>query len=242
MGFGFSNYRIQPTQTPTFDYAARPTLPNVGGNVKVGSFNVLNYFNGDGAGGGFPTSRGADTTVEFGRQRAKIIAAIQQLNADVVGLIEVENDGDGPNSAIADLVNGLNAATGAGNYAFVPLANTTGSSGTDEIKVAFIYKPGAVTPVGNATYFNDSAFNTARPPLAQTFSVNTTGETFTPIINHFKSKGSSAGLPGDTDQGDGQGLSNATRKAQSTALLNFISQVHQTKSVDRRCIQFIKFR
>jgi uncharacterized protein len=231
LGFGFSNYRIQPTQTPTFDYATRPALPTVGGNVKVGSFNVLNYFNGDGAGGGFPTSRGADTEVEFSRQRAKIIAAIQQLNADVVGLIEVENDGDGPNSAIADLVNGLNAATGSGTYAFVPLANTTGSSGTDEIKVAFIYKPGAVTPVGNAIYFNDSAFSTARPPLAQTFSVNTTGETFTPIVNHFKSKGSSAGLPGDTDQGDGQGLSNATRKAQSTALLNFISQV-QTASGD----------
>jgi predicted extracellular nuclease len=231
LSFGFSNYRIQPTQTPTFDYAARPTLPTVGGNVKVGSFNVLNYFNGNGAGGGFPTSRGADTAVEFSRQRAKIVAAIQQLNTDVVGLIEIENDGDGANSAIADLVNGLNTATGAGTYAFVPLANTTGSSGTDEIKVAFIYKPGAVTPVGNAIYFNDSAFNSARPPLAQTFKVNTTEETFTPIINHFKSKGSSAGLPGDTDQGDGQGLSNATRKAQSTALLNFISQV-QTASGD----------
>jgi hypothetical protein len=230
LGFGFSNYRIQPTQTPTFNYAARPALPNVGGNVKVSSFNVLNYFNGDGQGGGFPTSRGADTAVEFSRQRAKIISAIQQLNADVVGLIEIENDGDGPNSAIADLVNGLNSATAPGTYASVPLANTTGSPGTDEIKVAFIYKPGAVTPVGNAIYFNDSAFSTARPPLAQTFRVNTTNETFTPIINHFKSKGSAANLPGDADQNDGQGLSNATRKAQSTALLNFISQIQITDS------------
>lgn len=143
----------------------------------------------------------------------------------MVGLIEIENDGDGANSAIADLVNGLNAATAPDTYVSVPLAATTGTPGTDAIKVAFIYKPGSVTPVGNAIYFNDSAFNTARPPLAQTFSVNTTGETFTPIINHFKSKGSSAGLAGDTDQGDGQGLSNATRKAQSTALLNFISEI-----------------
>jgi predicted extracellular nuclease len=188
LGFGFSTYRIQPTQTPTFDYAARPGVPTVGGNAKVASFNVLNYFNGDGQGGGFPTARGADTLVEFNRQRAKIIAAINELNADVVGLIEIENDGDGPNSAIADLVNGLNAVAGAGTYAFVPLANTTGNAGTDAIKVAFIYKPGAVTPVGNATYFNDSAFDTARPPLAQTFQVNATGGTFTPVINHFKSR------------------------------------------------------
>ena len=231
VGYGFSNYRIQATQTPVFNYEARPELPIVGGSIKVGSFNVLNYFNGDGLGGGFPTSRGADASAEFSRQRAKIISAIAALNADVVGLIEMENDGDGPNSAIADLVNGLNALLGAGTYATIPLANTTGSSGTDEIKVAFIYKPSALTPVGNARYFNDSAFNTARPPLAQTFSVNATGEKFTPIVNHFKSKGSSAGLTGDTDQGDGQGLSNATRKAQSTALLNFVSQI-QTASGD----------
>jgi predicted extracellular nuclease/glycerophosphoryl diester phosphodiesterase len=231
LGYGFNNYRIQATQAPIFNYEARPALPTVGGSVKVGSFNVLNYFNGDGLGGGFPTSRGADSAAEFSRQRTKIIAAIQALNADVVGLIEMENDGDGANSAIADLVNGLNAAMGAGTYAFVPLANTTGTSGTDEIKVAFIYKPSAVTPVGNAVYFNDSAFNTARPPLAQTFSVNASGEKFTSIVNHFKSKGSSAGLTGDADQGDGQGFSNATRKAQATALLNFVSQM-QTVSGD----------
>ncbi|WP_309737828.1 ExeM/NucH family extracellular endonuclease [Chamaesiphon sp. OTE_20_metabat_361] len=231
LGFGFNSYRIQPPQAPVFDYEPRPALPNVGGGIKVGSFNVLNYFNGDGLGGGFPTSRGATTAIEFSRQRDKIISAIKDLNADVVGLIEMENDGDGTNSAIANLVNGLNASIGSNTYDYIKLANTTGSPGTDEIKVAFIYKPGAVTPVGNAVYFNDSAFNTARPPLAQTFSNNASGEKFTPIVNHFKSKGSSAGLPGDTDQGDGQGLSNATRKAQSTALLNFVAQV-QTASGD----------
>jgi uncharacterized protein len=231
LGFGFSNYRIQPTIAPVFNYEPRPALPDVGGGLKVATFNVLNYFNGDGAGGGFPTSRGADSASEFARQRVKIISAIRELNADVVGLIEIENDGDGANSAIVDLVNGLNTAIGSNTYDYIKLANTTGSPGTDEIKVAFIYKPGAVTPVGNAVYFNDSAFNTARPPLAQTFINNASGEKFTPIVNHFKSKGSSAGLPGDTDQNDGQGLSNATRKAQSTALLNFVTQM-QTASGD----------
>jgi predicted extracellular nuclease len=232
VGFGFNNYRIQATQTPVFNYEARPTLPTVGGSLKVSTFNVLNYFNGDGLGGGFPTSRGADSAAEFSRQRAKIIAAIQSLNADVVGLVEIENDGDGANSAIADLVNGLNAAMGAGTYAFTSLANTTGSSGTDEIKVAFIYKPSAVTPVGNAVYFNDPAFTSlGRPPLAQTFSVIATGEKFTPIVNHFKSKSASGATGLDADQGDGQGAYNNTRKTQATALLNFVSQI-QTASGD----------
>ena len=232
LGFGFNNYRIQPTQAPVFNYEARPALPEVGGGLKVGSFNVLNYFNGDGAGGGFPTSRGADTAVEFGRQRAKIITAIKELNADVVGLIEMENDGDGANSAIVDLVNGLNTAIGSNTYDYIKLANTTGSSGTDEIKVAFLYKPGAVTPVGNAVYFNDPAFTSlGRPPLAQTFINNASGEKFTPIVNHFKSKGAGGATLLNLDQGDGQGAFNDTRKTQATALLNFVSQI-QTDSGD----------
>ena len=32
------------------------------------------------------------TSEEFTRQRAKIIAALSAINADVVGLIEIEND------------------------------------------------------------------------------------------------------------------------------------------------------
>ena len=48
----------------------------MGGTLKVASFNVLNYFNGNGPGGGFPTARGANTPAEFARQRAKTITAI----------------------------------------------------------------------------------------------------------------------------------------------------------------------
>ena len=58
------NYRIQPTAAVDFD-ATNPrsaTPPAVGGNVQVAAMNVLNYFNGDGAGGGFPTSRGRQHT------------------------------------------------------------------------------------------------------------------------------------------------------------------------------------
>ena len=54
--------------------------------------NVLNYFNGDGLGGGFPTARGAETPFELDRQEAKIVAALAAIDADVVGLMEIEND------------------------------------------------------------------------------------------------------------------------------------------------------
>ena len=93
----------------------RPTAPDaVGGNLRIASLNVLNFFNGDGAGGGFPTSRGANTPFELQRQRAKEVNALATMNADIVGLMEMENDA-APNSAVADLVAGLNDKLGAGH-------------------------------------------------------------------------------------------------------------------------------
>jgi predicted extracellular nuclease len=68
----------------------------------------------------------------------------------------------------------------------------------------------------------------SRPPTAQTFDVVDAtnpafGQRFTAIANHFKSKGSSAGLPGDADAGDGAGASNATRTLQASRLLTWIT-------------------
>jgi hypothetical protein len=191
----------------------------------VGSFNVLNYFNGDGQGGGFPTSRGANTLTEFNRQRVKIIAAITALDPDVLGLTEIENDGDDSLSAIADLVNGLNAATAPGTYAIVPspTGGANGTTGTDAIKVAMIYKPSKVTLSGASFADVNPVHN--RPPLAQTFTVNATGEKFSLIINHFKSKGCTGASGANTDQLDGQSCFNDTRRQQATALLSFIDTV-----------------
>ncbi len=217
------DYRLQPTAAVSFTRVnERTAAPDaVGGNVKVASFNVLNYFTTFG-------SRGATNLEEFVRQRTKIIAALVAIDADVVGLMEIENNGA---TAVADLVAGLNDAMGAGTYAYV----AEPAPGTDEIKVAMIYKPAAVTPVGAAQNYQTS---TAvydplydRPPLAQTFTVAATGETFTVMVNHFKSKGSCPTEGVDTDQGDGQGCWNAKRVAQATGLLDFIAQL-QTAAGD----------
>ena len=80
-------YRIQPLEVGEFASTnPRTDAPDeVHGRLRVASFNVLNYFNGNGAGGGFPTPRGANTTREFERQEAKIVNAILALDADIVG-------------------------------------------------------------------------------------------------------------------------------------------------------------
>ena len=225
LGFAFSNYRIQPiaAAVPTFTHATRPSVPGYGTspNLKVASFNVLNYFNGDGLGGGFPTARGAHSPAEFTRQRDKIITALTQINADVVGLIEIENDGIGANSAVQDLVNGLNLVLGPGTYSIVNDGASIQTNNTDAIRCAIIYKSTVVTPVGAAMLSSDATFD--RPPLAQTFNLISSGKTFNFVVNHFNSKGGCPGSGVDIDQGDGQSCWNNRRKLQSDALLNFFN-------------------
>jgi predicted extracellular nuclease len=228
LAYGFGSYRVQPTQPVVFTRVnERTAAPQpVGGRLKVASFNVLNYFNGDGMGGGFPTSRGAGTLAEFVHQRDKIVSAALALDADVVGLIEIENDGYGPNSAIADLVSGLNDVAGPGTYAYVDPG--VAQIGTDEIAVGFVYKPAAVTPVGAPAILDSSVDPTFidtknRPALAQTFEEDATGERFTVVVNHFKSKGSDCNDIGDPDLGDGQGNCPATRTSAALALTNWLA-------------------
>lgn len=219
-------YRIQPTVWPTITRGTnlRTAAPvNPGGNVKVAGFNLLNYFttldkeperSTPPYNGGSNTPRGADSQTELDRQRAKTVAAIIGLGADVTGVIEVENNGE---TAISDLVDYLNLATAPGTYDYVrdtiPLPPTS-----DFIKAAIIYKPMAVTPVGASVWSNADIFD--RPPLAQTFKSNLSGEKFSVVVNHFKSKGS---CPASGDVDLGQGCWNLKRTEQAVALLNFIN-------------------
>ena len=223
MDFRFSNYRIQPVGTIEFDVGnpRTPAPEPVGGNLKVASFNVLNYFNGDGLGGGFPTSRGALSPFELERQSAKIVSALAAIDADVVGLMEIENDG-GPNSALQELVRRLNDEVGAGTYAAID----TGMIGTDEIKVALIYKPAVVSPVGDwkiLTSAIDPRFDTSlnRPALAQTFEHAASDERLTVAVNHLKSKGTPC--PADPDMGDGQGNCANVRNLAAAALADWLA-------------------
>ncbi|HEX8503769.1 MAG TPA: ExeM/NucH family extracellular endonuclease [Hymenobacter sp.] len=224
LGYAFSRWRVQPlagADAPVVT-TVRPAVPTFGSiGVKVASFNVLNYFNGDGAGGGFPTARGASTPADFARQRSKILAALAQMNADVVGLIEIENDGTGANSAIQDLVNGLNQALGAGTYAFVNDGALGQPNNTDLIRCTVLYKPAVVAPYGNVL-LSATAGVFERPPVAQLFTTRTAvADTFALVVNHFKSKASGSGA--NADQNDGQGASNPRRKTQATELVQFIN-------------------
>ncbi len=223
LGYGFAAYRLRPTQALVWTNAnpRTPTPAAVGGTLTVTSFNVQNYFNGDGVGGGFPTSRGAYSPAEFTRQTAKVVSAICAINADIAGLIEIENDPDVANiSAIQTLVAALNAESGCGPYAYI----ATGTIGTDAIKQAFIYKPATVTAIGDYAILTsaiDPRFNDSRnrPALAQTFEDNNGGRV-TIVVNHLKSKGSGCGAGDDSPI---QGNCNGTRTSAAEAMIDWLA-------------------
>lgn len=236
IGGGGAAFKVQPTETPQISRTnARLDKPEVApGNVKVASANVLNFFTtftdgtdvegrtGQGCKLGSSTSksncRGADSLAEFVRQRDKIVNELKGMDADVVGLMEIQNNGD---YAVNYLVGQLNQAVGYPAYAVVPQPPATG---TDAIRVAMIYKPAVVSLVG-ASMSDNAAINN-RPPMAQTFKSVANGARFSLIVNHLKSKGSCSGAgTGDSDSGDGQGCWNATRVKQAQQLVSFINQV-----------------
>ncbi len=250
-------WKLQPTQQltaggdePVEIGSTRAAAPKaVGGDVKLGTFNVLNYFTQTAAehvaaGGtcstykdraGNPVTadtcsgngpRGAADDVNLERQQAKIVAAINTLDAGVVSLEEIENSLavglDDRDDALSNLVDALNAAAGNAKWAFVPSPADV-PAGEDVIRTAFIYQPSLVTTVGDSKILiGATAFDNAREPLAQAFKPVGGGDasTFAVIVNHFKSKGSGS-TPEDEDQGDGQGASNHSRKLQAQALVDF---------------------
>jgi uncharacterized protein len=231
----FGAYRVQPTAYG--EYATvnqRPEArPNVGGDVQVASFNVLNYFLTIDRGGSAnfvcgpdqdQECRGADDENERKRQRDKIVAAIAGLDADVVGLMEMENT-PGVEPA-ADLAAGLNEKLGADTYDYID----TGVIGGDAIRLGFLYKPGAVKPAGAYDVFDsgdDPRFDDTRnrPMLTQTFdtvvAAGAKAERFTVSVNHLKSKGSAC--TGDPDTGDGQGNCNQTRTTAAEAIADHLA-------------------
>ncbi|WP_194724694.1 ExeM/NucH family extracellular endonuclease [Noviherbaspirillum malthae] len=252
LSFDRGIYELQPVQTVNLTGEARPVAPdeaaiNANGtaDIKVASFNVLNYFTSlsvaNTTADNFATPygnthepRGANTPEEFLRQQAKLVEAITGTGADVLGLMEMQNNGFGDGtSAIDSLVDALNAKAGTGAYAYVrgPYADGSGAeptAGSDAIMVAIIYKTATVKPLGQAVTPDSavySAFAAAnRPPIAQTFGyVGDESKQFTLVVNHFKSKGDGTEkYAGDADSGDGQGAFNATRLEAAVQLAQWL--------------------
>ncbi len=240
-GSGANTWRIRPQVTNPVSFThsnPRQAAPDdVGGNVKVATLNVLNYFttidltsdnnSGDCGPSGTMDCRGADSAAELQRQTDKLVAALNGMDADIVGLVELENNATASLQAIVDALNVVSAK----NYAYV----NTGTIGDDAIKVGIIYNADVVSPSGAYAILDSNDFidpnNTGsprnRPALAQTFEVTNLanasfGAKFTVVVNHLKSKGSGCGA-GDDDTTTGQGNCNLTRTLAAQRLVDWLA-------------------
>ncbi|MBM7066357.1 ExeM/NucH family extracellular endonuclease [Actibacterium sp. 188UL27-1] len=264
-----ATWRVRATEDGenTFDKTnERDAAPaDVGGALKVASFNVLNYFTtlDDGisrndnpltevgleprgaddltaiTGAAAPDSDGpgaTDPNAEFDRQTEKLVNAILTLDADVLGLVEIENDflAGSPGNAIENLVEELNAVAGVGTYDWVdPGMQFVDVS--DAISNGLIYQPAKVqlAPGTSVEVLRDADLaglgldfgvpvfdgpSTNRAPILAAFQEVDSGEVFNVTVNHLKSKGSVGPAPGDPDQNDGAGRNNETRLNGVTAL------------------------
>ena len=224
---GTEGYRLLPTVEPLFEsHNSRPTSINISGALRVASVNTLNFFSTIDAGqdncgpSGAARCRGADSAAELERQLAKLVAALNMLDADVVGLVEIENNAG---VALQMIVDRLNSES-TDNYAFVD----TGIVGTDAITNGFLYKPASVSLHGAAVILDstiDMRFDETRnrPAVAQSFEQISNGAIFSVVVNHLKSKASSCDSGGDPDLNDGQGDCNNTRTLAAASLADWIA-------------------
>lgn len=143
---------------------------------------------------------GPKDEAEHYKQRTKISNALAKINADIYGLVEVQQG----QSAMAEIAADLTKKTGRH---FNAISDNTSVSGT-YTKSGYVYCSETVTPYGSLRNNNTPPINRKK---VQAFTQNTTGEKFLFSINHFKAK-SGSGTGADADQGDGQGVFNATRK------------------------------
>jgi len=249
--------QVTPADTAAYPVSfsgARPAAPDTAAvgaaDVTVASFNVLNYFTTTGASvtgcssykdrEGNPVTtdtcpgngpRGAWDEQNLERQQAKIVEAITTLDADVVGLMEIENSaalGETADEALKTLVAALNTKAGEDRWAYVASpADLPATSDQDVISTAIIYQPAAVNPVGSSHALGSlsgagQTFDNAREPIGQAFEPAAGGEPFFVVANHFKSK--SAGSASGAEKDLGQGAWNAARTEQAKALSTWIDE------------------
>ncbi len=238
ISYSYDEYRLIVTNQLDSSHfvhnSPRTEAPTVSddGDLRIASFNVLNYFNSPFGGDSnqFGSNRGAESYEEFEVQQAKIVAAIAALDADIVGLMEIENNGFGDSGAIRQLVEQLNAVIDdpEKQYQFVAVdsngdgvTNEEDSVGTDAISVGVIYRSSVVSlsqsrviamPEQHAPAVVDSdgdviedGVNYQRDTLAPSFTLADGSQTITVAVNHLKSKGSTCWEDAAPESEGGQG-------------------------------------
>ncbi|MBZ5740369.1 ExeM/NucH family extracellular endonuclease [Nocardioides mangrovi] len=266
-----SMWNLQPTSQVTDDGADVATFTNtrtpapedVGGDIRLATFNVLNYFPTTGADyeasglgtcsyytdragnkitvntcgtDASPGPRGAADDASLERQQAKIVSAINKLGASIVSLEEIENSvkfGKDRDYGVSTLVDALNAAAGSDVWAYAPSPDAADLPSVEEQDV-----------IRTAFIYKPAAVSLVGPSkvLTDAPAFNDARE---PLAQGFKA----AGAPDSdafavivnhfkskgsgVDDGTGQGNANPDRVAQAEALSDFASSFSSDLGTDK---------
>lgn len=230
LNYVFGRYKLQPTEplkiSPQSNFRApKPDRPD--GDFTVATFNVENWFTdfNDGTdrcgtiiGMG---CRGARNVQEQQRQKQKLVSVLNHLDTAVIGLQELQNNSQ---ESITTLVNALNKEAQTDKWAFID----TGQLGQDVIKVALIYQPKQVQPVGPFALLNRDTVaefedHRNRIVVAQTFQHLASEQLITVATLHLKSKSCRDADGADLAQNDGQGCYNPTRVRAAKQIVDWIN-------------------
>lgn len=154
-------------------------------------------------------SMGPSSYAEHQIQRAKVNKALSLINADLYGLVEIEQG----QVALAEIAGDLNAKLPGRNYTYV---DDGGSPSGTYTKSAYIYDANVLRPIGA---LQDISVVVQNRKKMMCFEQILTGERFIYSINHFKAK-SGSGTGQDADQGDGQGSYNNSRVREAQAVID----------------------
>ena len=221
LDYRFKQWRVQPLEQPTFTRPQSrpepPTRPSEN-HTRIVALNLENYFNGDGANRGFPTTRGAASAQTHARQASRIASAITLTNPDVLALTEIENDGYSEDSALAQLTRSLGP-----QWRFI---ETSGQDGSDAIRTALLFRRDRVVPEGAPQRLTSGTYrHHGRPPLGQIFRPINGGKSIRVVVPHLKSKSCRNAKGPDADQNDGQGCFSDYRRQEAQTITRWLESL-----------------
>ena len=159
---------------------------------------------------GYGNGFGPDNEADAEKQHNKIMKALEAIDADIFGLIEVQQGQD----ALAKITNSLNALNNGKHYSYID--DGTKVSGTFT-KVGFVYRDDLLEPL-RQIQSNNTGVNHRKK--GQGFKMKSNNESIVVLLNHFKAK-SGQGSGDNADINDGQGSFNGDRVREATAIITF---------------------
>lgn len=201
----------------------RPLVPAlIPGDLRLVSVDLGLLANGEGLGSGFMHPEGAQSSAEYARQRAKVIAMLAAIDADVVAINGLESDGDGPDSTLADLLHEMNVGVSLPYAAITAVVPGTGRA--FELQSALLYRSDRVTvsAIEVPPTVAEEAGHLAHP-LVVGLTDQLSGQAVEIAIVHLLPRTDCPTAGPDADQQDGQACHSAARTEAAAAFAGWLA-------------------